>query len=60
MNELETRLGIKDKIIQSLESQLKTSRPDERKYEELLEAKKKTDQVNLEVISQIGVLKDAI
>jgi peptidoglycan hydrolase CwlO-like protein len=59
-DDLENRLGIKDKIIQSLESQLKTLRPDERKYEELLEAKKRTDQVNCEVIAQIGVLKDAI
>jgi len=33
---------------------------EERKYAELLEQKKKTDQINSEVITQIGMLKDAI
>jgi len=60
LSELDHRLAIKDKIIQSLESQITTLRPEKMKYEELLEAKKKTDHVNSEVIAQIGVLKDAI
>lgn len=33
---------------------------DDRKYADLLEQKRMTDQVNSEVIAQIGVLKDAI
>ena len=63
MIDLETGITLKDRIIESLESQLKTSQHDrtrahsrevpreDKKYAELLEQKKRTDEINHDVIS---------